>query len=271
MFATTALITIYLFTVISASFNIDILTFVIADRLFIVVFIPVYSLSNRSEFVMDLDGHKSVIMSLNVIGRHLADHTRDIRRAENVRSRLDAANKRWEGVCLSASLWQAKLQEALMGNTEFHNSVTELLVWTEEKETAVHNINVDESDDEILLRERVHQLLDIRAEAERIEPRVASLHQAAQQLLHTHDDNACIEMRERLAVLSRRLQLLLQICSQKLVIFSQMLGYDFTQSLASLASTGIAGLEYLKYCTLNLCIYILLSAFLVFLKDGKFF
>lgn len=190
---------------------------------------------------MDLDGHKSVIMSLNVIGRHLADHTRDLRRAQGVRSRLDAANKRWEGVCLAASEWQAKLQAALMGNSEFHKTVTELLEWTQETEATVQSVNVEHDDTDEALRDSVSALLDIRAEAERCEPRVSSLYQAAHHLLHTQDDATCVEIRERLAILTRRLHLLLQLISQKLSVLSQRLGHDFTQSLASLASSGVRG------------------------------
>lgn len=195
------------------------------------------------EFLMDLDGHKSVIMSLNIIGKHLAEHTRDERRATRVRDRLTAANQRWEAVCAAASVWQAKLQTALMGNAEFHSTISDLLAWTDTTEESLHKMAAEEETEETALRERAGRVLDVRAEVERCEPRVASLHEAAQHLLTTQQDDQCAAVRERLALLSRRLQLLLQLCSQQLTQLSQLLGQDFTSSLASLASSGVSRAE----------------------------
>ena len=195
---------------------------------------------------MDLDGHKSVIMSLNIIGKHLAEHTRDMRRAEKVKMRLDAANCRWEAVCTAATKWQAKLQNVLMGNSEFHTTISELLTWTESTEETLKEMAVDDDVDESVLRDRVYRILDIRAEVERCEPRVASLHQAAHHLLEPQDDATCKSVRENLALLSRRLQLLLVLCTQRLTILSQRLGQDYTQSLTSLASSGVS-LLFLKF------------------------
>ena len=188
---------------------------------------------------MDLDGHKSVIMSLNIIGKHLAEHTRDARRGSQVRERLSAANRRWEAVCQAASVWQAKLQTALMGNSEFHSTISDLLTWTETTEENLQKLAAEEETDEAALRERVSRVLDVRAEVERCEPRVASLHEAAQHLLTQQQDDQCSAVRERLALLSKRLQILLQLCSQQLTHLSQLLGQDFTSSLASLASSGV--------------------------------
>ncbi|KAG7175997.1 Nesprin-1-like 1, partial [Homarus americanus] len=194
---------------------------------------------DHREFLMDLDGHKSVIMSLNVIGKHLAEHTRDKRRATRVRDRLTAVNQRWEAVCAAASVWQAKLQTTLMGNAEFHTTITDLLAWTDTTEENLLKIAAEEDMEETALRERVSRVLDVRAEVERCEPRVASLHDAAQHLLPTQQDDQCAAVRERLALLARRLQLLRQMCSQHLTQLSQLLGQDFTSSLASLASSGL--------------------------------
>ncbi|KAK8381872.1 hypothetical protein O3P69_015107 [Scylla paramamosain] len=194
---------------------------------------------DHREFLMDLDGHKSVIMSLNIIGKHLADHTRDERRATRVRDRLAATNRRWEAVCAAASVWQAKLQTTLMGNSEFHSTIADLLAWTETTEESLLKIAAEEDMEEPALRDRVARVLDVRAEVERCEPRVASLHEAAQHLLPTQQDDKSAAVREQLAILSQRLQLLLQMCSKQLVLLSQILGQDFTSSLASLASSGL--------------------------------
>ncbi|MPC30271.1 Nesprin-1 [Portunus trituberculatus] len=142
-----------------------------------------------TEFLMDLDGHKSVIMSLNIIGKHLADHTRDERRATRVRDRLAATNRRWEAVCAAASVWQAKLQTTLMGNSEFHSTIADLLAWTETTEESLLKIAAEKDMEETALRDRVARVLDVRAEVERCEPRVASLHEAAQHLLPTQQDD----------------------------------------------------------------------------------
>jgi nesprin-1 len=63
---------------------------------------------------MDLESHKNIVVSLNIVGNHLADHTEDAERAEQLRARLSTANNRWDAVCRAAAAWETQLQTALM-------------------------------------------------------------------------------------------------------------------------------------------------------------
>jgi nesprin-1 len=68
------------------------------------------------ELSLDLDSHKNIVMSLNIVVNHVAEHavTADQRAADRLRSRLAAANSRWDAVCKSAARIQARLQSSLM-------------------------------------------------------------------------------------------------------------------------------------------------------------
>ena len=70
--------------------------------------------------MFQLDSHKSVAMSINVVGSHLAEHAASPSRAEAMESRLAAVNGQWDAVCEQATLWQTRLQTALLEVTVFH-------------------------------------------------------------------------------------------------------------------------------------------------------
>lgn len=96
-------------------------------------------IQNHRELLLDLDSHKSIVISLNVIGAHLADHTEDIKKAHELRDRLSIITKRWDKVCQEAGIWQTALQSALMSNNQFHRIVDELLNWLKETEITIRD------------------------------------------------------------------------------------------------------------------------------------
>jgi hypothetical protein len=71
-------------------------------------------IQDHREFLLDLDSHKSVAMSINVVGCHLAEHTPTQTKADAMRTRLATVNEKWDHVCEQATLWQTRLQTALL-------------------------------------------------------------------------------------------------------------------------------------------------------------
>lgn len=53
-------------------------------------------------------------MSLNTVGKHLAQHTEDEVKAKETMDKLGVINRRWDTVCTTAASWETKLQTALL-------------------------------------------------------------------------------------------------------------------------------------------------------------
>ena len=71
-------------------------------------------IQDHREFLLNLDSHKSVAMSINVVGSHLAEHCPTQTKADGMRQRLAKVNEKWDAVCEQATLWQTRLQTALL-------------------------------------------------------------------------------------------------------------------------------------------------------------
>ncbi|KAI5642763.1 hypothetical protein NE865_05289 [Phthorimaea operculella] len=171
------------------------------------------AIQDHREFLLDLDSHKSIVVSLNVVGSHVAQHASSASDADRVRARLAAANQRWDTACERAGVWQKRLQRALVHNQQFHDIVVELVARLASAERGVRSrepLRLSRPPSE--LQRDFRRFSELRDELSRAEPRVLALHEAAQLLKSgdapAHADDICRRAEPRVLALHEAAQLL---------------------------------------------------------------
>merc|ERR1719195_1267305 len=184
-------------------------------------------IQDHREFLLDLDSHKSVAMSINVVGCHLAEHSPTQSKADGMRQRLADINEKWDAVCEQATLWQTRLQTALLENGEFHQTILELQQWLDATTATIREAEpVDLRVARSVLQTKYHKFLELLKDLHRFEPRVVSLQEATDQLELQADSSSCREVKTKLAVLSRSLRLLIRVCSVYLTNLARALDIE---------------------------------------------
>lgn len=62
---------------------------------------------------MYLDSHRDIIVSLNIVGKHLMNHSQNEEQCVVLQDKMARINEKWEKVCSQSLIWQNKLQITL--------------------------------------------------------------------------------------------------------------------------------------------------------------
>ncbi|XP_050520721.1 muscle-specific protein 300 kDa-like isoform X4 [Daktulosphaira vitifoliae] len=201
-------------------------------------------IQEHREVLLYMDSHRNIIKSLNVIGDHLAEHSTDTERADQIKTRLSATNARWDRVSLACTEWQTSLQTALMENEEFYDMIDELVTWLNETEQTIKtNEPIDLSEDTEVISRKFHKFKKIHKDLEKCEPRIVSLLEASDWLrqaneltrlrVPTDNDQTVIDSYTRLSHLKVRLNELINMTAEYTINLGKVLGYDISTETIS--------------------------------------
>lgn len=71
-------------------------------------------IQDHKQFLLELESHRSILRSLNIVGTHLIEHSEDTSQAGHFTRKLEDSNKRWNAICQKTSAWEVQLQKALL-------------------------------------------------------------------------------------------------------------------------------------------------------------
>ena len=110
-------------------------------------------------------------------------------------------------------------------NGEFHQTIQELLQWLDTTTATIKEAEpVDLTVSKSVLTTKYNKFLELQKDLQRCEPRVVSLQEAADQLELQADSPACKQVKKKLAILSRSLRGLIQVCGIYLTNLARTLG-----------------------------------------------
>ncbi|XP_071747048.1 uncharacterized protein [Lepeophtheirus salmonis] len=195
---------------------------------------------DHREFLMEMDSHKSLMMSVNVVGKHLISHYKSQEKASELQNRLNVINAQWDEACEAAILWQIRLQTSFLQNAEFHRVVDDLSKWLDETTISIQScepINLNLPSD--ILQTKLEMFDDLLHDLKRCEPRIVSLRETADMLQIQLDKNEeqqsiCIRVKEKLRTLSQKFRILINVCHVYSKKLSRAIGHETGDSCEDL-------------------------------------
>ncbi|KRT78411.1 hypothetical protein AMK59_8619, partial [Oryctes borbonicus] len=209
-------------------------------------------IQDHKQFLLELDSHRSILRSLNIVGTHLIEHSEDTKQASLFTTRLEESNKRWDVICQNATSWEVSLQKALLDNQPFHSLILDLVAWLSKTEKRIKDTEpVDLGVDVDILDSQYYRFKEIRKELERCEPRVVSLHETAKALFKNQEIPERFKLKySQLSELRLKLQSLIKLTGIYILKLGSVLGKDpneISSPLVSPPSTFGTSLQTMNY------------------------
>ncbi|KAK9711351.1 Nuclear envelope localization domain [Popillia japonica] len=207
-------------------------------------------IQDHKQFLLELDSHRSILRSLNIVGTHLIEHSEDTAQAGLFTTRLEDSNKRWNSICQNATTWEVALQKALIDNHQFHTLILDLVAWLSKTEKRIKETEpVDLGVDVEILESQYYRFKEIRTELERCEPRVVSLHEASKALFKNQEIPERFKLKySQLSELRLKLQSLIKLTGIYILKLGSVLDpNEINSPLVSASSTFGRSLQSMNY------------------------